>query len=76
VSYVLALLGGFFIEATAVFWVHYSERNRRGPLRLVSTLQGAALAAGVGASHDLRHGAAFVAGYVLGADIASRLKVA
>lgn len=75
ISYLAAFLGGLAIEATAVFWVHFSERNMRGRLRCVSAVQAVALVAGVGESvHNWRHGAAFVVGYVLGADVASRLK--
>lgn len=72
---VVAFVGGFALEFTAVFWVHFSERRQRNRLTCVSAIQATALAAGVGASIDgWLSGASFVAGYALGANIASRLK--
>ncbi len=74
-GYMTAFFGGFFLEALAVFWVHYSERNQRLKLTCISALQAIALVAGVGESVDnWQHGCVFIIGYALGANAAIYLK--
>lgn len=71
-----ASAGGFVLESSAVFWVHFSERNDRRRLTCVSALQATALALGITeAAHGWVSGAAFVVGYALGANVAVWFKV-
>lgn len=75
-SLVSAFAGGFALETSSVFWVHFSERNQRNALTVVSALQATALACGIGnAIRGWLLGCAFVAGYALGANAGSRLKL-
>lgn len=57
-------LAGLFVDGTAVFWVHYSERGRALPTAFFAGLQATAQVVGIGESvQDWRAAPFFVAGY-------------
>ena len=60
-------LGGLIVEALAVLWVHYAERDKKHPLFGVSLLLGAANVLGIGtAIQHWQSALAFILGYGLG----------
>lgn len=71
----LTFVAGMFVDGTAVFWVHYSERGKSLQTALFAAMQATAQVVGIGESvHDWRTGPFFVAGYALGAGLAVALK--
>ena len=70
-----AFVAGIFVDGTAVFWVHYSERGQALKTAFFAMLQAVAQVVGVGeAIHDWRTGPFFVIGYGLGAGLAVKLE--
>ena len=60
-------IAGVSVEALAVLWVHYSERNQKLPLFIVSTCLGAAQVLGIGgAINNWQCALAFILGYGFG----------
>jgi hypothetical protein len=75
VEYLTTFLAGLFLEGTAVFWTHYSERGRALIAASLSGGQALALVLGIGESvRDLRLAPFFVLGYGTGSYVAVKLK--
>jgi hypothetical protein len=71
----LAFASGAAIEATAIWWVHHSERRAWIKASLCSMLYGIAQVTGIGESIRNWHVAPwFVLGYGVGTAIAVKLK--
>lgn len=71
----IPFLGGLFVEALAVLWVHYSERNAQLPLFLTSLGLGTANVLGLGSAIIHWQAAlAFILGYGLGPLLGIRIK--
>lgn len=67
----LVFLSGAAVEATAVFWVHYSEDGRPFVAGAFSMLQATAMVFGIGEAVRDRYAApAFVLGYGAGTALA------
>lgn len=74
-EYLTAFLAGLFLEGTAVFWTHYSERGKALIAASFSSAQALALVLGIGESvHDLKRAPFFVLGYGAGSYVAIKLK--
>lgn len=74
-SCLAAFAAGAFVDGTAVFWVHFSERGRAIPTGAVAMLQAIAQVVGIGESvRDWATAPFFVVGYGLGAAVAVRWK--
>jgi hypothetical protein len=75
VEYFATFIAGLFLEGTAVFWTHYSERGRALIAASFSSVQALALVLGIGESvHDLKRAPFFVLGYGVGSYAAIKLK--
>lgn len=75
IEYLATLGAGLFLEGTAVFWTHYSERGNAAIAALFSGVQAIALVFGVGESvHDPKHAPFFVLGYASGSYLAIKIK--
>lgn len=75
IEYLATLGAGLFLEGTAVFWTHYSERGKAALAALFSGIQAVALVFGVGESvHDPKHAPFFVIGYAGGSYLAIKIK--
>jgi hypothetical protein len=74
VRVVLTFLSGAAVEATAVFWVHYSSHGQAFAAGAFSMLQAMAMVFGIGESVRDRYAApAFVLGYGAGTAVAVAL---
>ena len=74
-NYLATFAAGIFLEGTAVFWTHYSERGKAAIAAMFSGIQALALVFGVGESvHDPKLAPFFVLGYAGGSYIAIKIK--
>jgi hypothetical protein len=75
IEYLATLGAGLFLEGTAVFWTHYSERGNAAVAALFSGVQAIALVFGVGESvQNSKHAPFFVLGYAGGSYLAIKIK--
>ena len=66
-----AFASGVLIEATAIAWVHFAERDRPIAAALASMIQATAQVIGIGESlHDWRSAPCFIIGYGAGTALA------
>jgi len=74
-DYLATFAAGIFLEGTAVFWTHYSERGKAAIAALFSDVQALALVFGVDESvHAPTLAPFFIAGYARGSYIAIKIK--
>jgi hypothetical protein len=74
-EYLATFGAGLFLEGTAVFWTHYSERGKAAIAAMFSGAQAIALVFGIGESvHDQKLAPFFVLGYAGGSYIAIKIK--
>lgn len=74
-EYLATFGAGLFLEGTAVFWTHYSERGKAAIAALFSGVQALALVFGIGESvHAPKLAPFFVLGYAGGSYVAIKIK--
>ena len=74
-NYFATFAAGVFLEGTAVFWTHYSERGKAAIASMFSGVQALALVLGVGESvHEPRSAPCFILGYAAGSYAAIKIK--
>jgi hypothetical protein len=74
-NYIATFAAGIFLEGTAVFWTHYSERGKAMIAALFSGIQALALVFGIGESiHTPKLSPFFILGYAGGSYIAIKIK--
>jgi hypothetical protein len=74
-EYLATFGAGLFLEGTAVFWTHYSEREKAAIAALFSGVQALALVFGIGESvHAPKLAPFFVLGYAGGSYVAIKIK--
>ena len=72
---ITTFLSGLFLEGTAVFWTHYSERGKAITAATFSGMQALALVCGINETvHDWRLAHSFIIGYAMGSYLAIKLK--
>jgi hypothetical protein len=75
IEYLSVFVSGLFLEGTAVFWTHYSERNNAIMAAIFSSIQALALVFGIGESvYNSELIPWFVLGYGSGSYFSIKLK--